>query len=95
MPRPVKELKAYQRITLQPGEQQTITFHLPVDQLAFYDEALKLCVESGKILVMVGGSSEDIRLRGEFKIAGEQKSFVKERVFSCPVSVQASPEGVA
>jgi beta-glucosidase len=88
MPRPVKELRGYQRINLMPNEQQTLTFHLPVDQLAFYDEDLKLCLEAGRILVMVGSSSEDIRLRGEFEIAGGKKMLVKDRVFVCPVSVQ-------
>lgn len=87
LPRPIKELKGYQRVTLKPNEEKTITFHLPVDQLAFYDEDLKLCVEAGKILVMIGSSSDDIRLRGEFEIAGGKKTFVKDRVFFCPVSV--------
>ena len=55
---------------------------------AFYDENLKLIVESGKILVMVGGSSEDIQLRGEFEITGKPKEKVKDRVFVCPVTVK-------
>jgi len=88
VPRPVKELKGYQRITLNPNQEQTIIFHLPVNQLAFYDENLKLCVEAGRILVMVGSSSEDIRLHGEFEIAGGKKIFVKDRVFVCLVSVE-------
>jgi beta-glucosidase len=88
MPRPIKELKGYQRISLKPNEERAITFHLPVDQVAFYDENLRLCVEAGKIIVMVGGSSDDIRLRGEFEIAGGKKTFVKDRVFVCPVSIK-------
>ncbi len=86
-PRPVKELKGYQRVMLKPGEAKRITFHLPADQLAFYDLELNLVLEAGKILVMVGSSSEDIRLCGEFQISGEKKAAVKERVFVCPVSV--------
>ena len=46
VPRPVKELKGFIRMTLQPGETRRITFHLPVDQLAFYDEEMKLVVEA-------------------------------------------------
>jgi beta-glucosidase len=88
MPRPIKELRGYQRITLNPNEERTLTFHLPVDQLAFYDEELKLCVESGRILVMLGSSSGDIRLCGDFEITGGEKTFVKDRVFVCPVSVE-------
>lgn len=87
-PRPVKELKGYQRLTLTPGEQQALTFHLPVDLLAFYDNDLNLVLEPGAISVMVGSSSEDIRLSGEFEIIGEDKIAVKERLFVCPVSVK-------
>lgn len=87
-PRPVKELKGYARLTLQPGETRTVTFHLPADQLAFYDEDLHLILEPGKIDVMIGSSSEDIRLCGSFEIVGEPKIPVKERVFVCPVDFQ-------
>lgn len=87
-PRPVKELKGYQRVTLNPDEIRTVTFHLPVDQLAFYDEDLNLIVEAGKIDVMLGSSSEDIRLRSGFEIVGKKKMMVKKRVFVCPVSVE-------
>lgn len=88
IPRPVKELKGYARLTLQPGETRTVTFHLPADQLAFYDEDLHLILEPGKIDVMIGSSSEDIRLCGSFEIVGEPKIPVKERVFVCPVDFQ-------
>jgi len=88
IPRPVKELKGYQRVTLEPGETKQIMFHLPVDQLAFYDIDLNLTLEPGKIFVMLGCSSEDIRLTGDFEIFGEEKILVKERVFVCPVDVR-------
>jgi beta-glucosidase len=87
-PRPIKELKGYTRLMLQPGETRTITFHLPVNQLAFYDLDLNLIVEAGKIHVMVGSSSADIRLCGQFEIVGEQTTKVADRVFVCPVSVK-------
>lgn len=91
-PRPVKELKGYARVALQPGESTTIIFHLPVDQLAFYDNDLNLVLEPGKIMVMVGSSSEDIHLQGEFEITGEQKIPVKDRVFVCPVTIKGEPK---
>ena len=86
-PRPVKELKGYQRVRLEPGESKKITFHLPVDQLAFYDLDLNLIVEAGRIEVMLGSSSQDIRLRGEFEIIGNARMPIKDRVFVCPVIV--------
>ncbi len=87
LPRPVKELKGYMRLELQPGQSRRVTFHLPVNQLAFYDQDMQLVVESGSIKVMVGSSSADIRCEGEINIIGSQKSLVAERLFVCPVEV--------
>lgn len=87
LPRPVKELKGFVRLTLQPDEVRRVTFHLPVDQLAFYDENLNLIVEKGTIKLMVGSSSTDIRCEGQFEIMGAEKSRVEKRVFLCPVEV--------
>ncbi len=87
LPRPVKELKGFARLELQPGERRTITFHLPVDQLAFYDQDMRLVVESGTIKVMVGSSSEDIRCEGSFTIVGDKKTPVAKRIFVCPVDI--------
>ncbi len=88
VPRPMKELKGYARVALRPGESREVTFHLPVDQLAFYDLDLNLVIEPGRILVMAGSSSEDIRQMGEFEIVGEGKMPIRERVFVCPVEVR-------
>lgn len=86
-PRPVKELKGYMRLFLEPGETRRITFNLPVDQLAFYDADLNLILEPGKIEVMLGGSSDDIRLHGEFDIIGPKIIPVERRVFVCSVEI--------
>jgi beta-glucosidase len=55
--------------------------------MAFYDTELNLVLEPGRIFVMIGSSSSDIRLKGEFMIAGQGKMSVRERVFVCPVEV--------
>ncbi len=88
VPRPVKELKGFCRLRLEPRESRTLTFHLPVDLLAFYDENLELVVEAGTVRIMVGSSSEDIRLQGALEIAGTGKAPVKERLFGCPVTIE-------
>ncbi len=87
-PRPLKELKAFARVALDPGAERRITFHLPVDILAFYNTALELVVEPGKILLMPGSSSADIRLHGEFEITGAGPHTIAERVFTCPVEIR-------
>lgn len=87
LPRPVKELKGYARVHLEPCETKTVTFELPVDMLAFYDQELNLVLEPGRIRVMVGSSAEDIRLESAFEIVGKGKSGVAERIFACPTVV--------
>lgn len=84
-PRPTKELKGYYRLALSPGESKRVTFRMKVDQCAFYNQDLNLVLEPGMIEVMVGSSSEDIRLFGAFEITGPAQMEVKERVFYCSV----------
>ena len=91
VPRPVKELKGFQRLTLAPGQRRSLAFDLPVDQLAFFDGDMRLIVEPGTIQVMVGSSSEDIRLTGAFEIVGGERRSVPARVFTCPVQVDGVP----
>ncbi|MBN1427936.1 MAG: glycoside hydrolase family 3 C-terminal domain-containing protein [Anaerolineae bacterium] len=69
--RPVRELKGFKRITLQPGEKRTIVFYAPAACLGFYDRQMDFVVEPGQVDVMVGSSSADIRVRGLFEIVGE------------------------
>lgn len=67
-PRPIQELKAFARIHLKPGECQTATLVLDVDQLGLYDEGGRYVVRPGSIEVMVGGSSQDLPLAGRLQI---------------------------
>ncbi len=70
--RPVRELKRFQRVTLQPGETRSLSFTLPVSETAFWDvRRSRFTVESGTLEIQVGGSSRDIRLHGEVRIDGE------------------------
>ena len=66
--RPVKELKGFERVHLQPGEQRTVEFRLPMESLAFYNREMERNIEPGVFRVMVGRSSEDILLEGEFEV---------------------------
>jgi len=68
--RPVKELKGFDRIHLQPGEERAVEFHLTADLLSFYNKKMEYVVEPGVFKVMVGRSSRDILLEGEFTVEG-------------------------
>ena len=57
--RPVKELKAFQRISLKPGESQVVAFKLPVSDLAFWNVDMKKVVEPGEFTLWIGSHSEE------------------------------------
>lgn len=65
--RPVKELKDFKRITLNPGESKQVIFELKPQQLAFYNNEMKKVIENGKFQVWVGSSSE-CELTDEFEL---------------------------
>ncbi|MCG2788081.1 MAG: glycoside hydrolase family 3 C-terminal domain-containing protein [Anaerolineae bacterium] len=58
--RPVKLLKGFQRITLQPGETRSVRFEVGREQLEFWGSAMQKVVEPGKFELMVGGSSQNL-----------------------------------
>ena len=68
--RPVRELKGFERVRLNPGERRTVTFELDAADLAFYGQDMTLITEPGQFHVWVGGSS-DTDLRAEFTLAGD------------------------
>jgi beta-glucosidase len=61
--RPVKELKGFQRLTLQPGETRTATFDITPELLSFYDVNMNYTVEPGEFEIMIGTSSRDADLQ--------------------------------
>jgi len=62
--RPVKELKGFAKIWLEPGESKTVSFSLGFDELKMLDRDLHWVVEPGEFSIMVGSSSEKIHLEG-------------------------------
>lgn len=67
--RPVKRLKGFRRLMLQPGESRRVTFTLPVAELAYWDKNKKaFVVEPGQFEIQIGSSSKDIRSTGTFQV---------------------------
>jgi beta-glucosidase len=62
--RPVMELKGFRRLSLAPGESREVTFVIDASLLRMLDRDRRWIVEPGRFRIMVGASSEDIRLRG-------------------------------
>ena len=61
--RPVKELKAYKRVSLKPGESKEIVFELNESAFAYYDSEMNYIIEAGDFDVLVGNSSRDEDLK--------------------------------
>lgn len=64
----VKVLRGFERIHLLPGEEKQIEFILTPQDLGLWNKDNHFVVEPGRFTVMVGASSEDIRLKGEFEV---------------------------
>lgn len=59
--RPVKELKGFERIYLQPGQTRTVTFKIAPEMLKFYNYDLQYVIEPGDFQVMIGSNSRDVK----------------------------------
>src|SRR3984893_3281759 len=58
--RPIKELRGFRRISLDPGKTETVTFSLGPDELSFLNREMHRVVEPGSFKIMVGGNSVDL-----------------------------------
>lgn len=68
--RPKEQLEGFDRIRLKPGETKTVSFPLPIKQLAAWDtSAQRFAVKAGTYDVMVGSASDDIRQKAELQVA--------------------------
>jgi beta-glucosidase len=67
--RPDKELKAFAKVELEPGERKTVSLTLGRQSLAYYDDLAQAWVaEAGEFEVLVGSSSQAIRERANFTL---------------------------
>lgn len=69
--RPITELVGFKRIKLKTGEKKKVYFSLDLSQLAFLDKKLKWKIEKGQFTLMIGSSSEDIRLKDSFLVTDD------------------------
>ena len=69
VPRPVKELKGFEKVLLRPGQMKLVRLSLDARSMAFYDVTKKQwTVEPGQFKVLAGSSSRDIRVSAEFEV---------------------------
>lgn len=84
--RPVRELQAFQRVSLEAGEQVVVTFHLPIAALGFTGRDLAHVVEPGVIELFVGRSSADLVPAGGVVIRGDDP-IATRRIVAGPATV--------
>lgn len=69
LPRPVKELKGFRKVSLEPGETATVSFTIGSESLSFFDPAShSWVVEPGKFEAVIASSSDDIRGKAVFEV---------------------------
>ena len=69
LPRPVKELKGFQKLTLAPGEQRDITFTIDKSMLSYYDDSKgEWVMEPGRFEALIGASAGDIKSKVAFEV---------------------------
>jgi beta-glucosidase len=67
--RPVKELKAFKKVSLNPGEEKVVELTIDQNALSFFDTHKKMWIaEPGKFEVLIGSSSKDIKLKDTFNL---------------------------
>ena len=89
--RPVKQLRGFARIALQPGETRSISFTLSADQFALWSHDREWLIEPGTIELMVGSASDDIRARAAFEIVGTAKGSIEPAAIMTPVAIGERP----
>lgn len=76
--RPVRELKAFRRVALEPGHSARVTFRVPVDMLGFTGMTGQRIVEPGLFDLALGASSADIRLRAQVQVCGPLRTLGRD-----------------
>ncbi len=84
---PVKKLVGFRRVYLGKGEEVRIGIKMPVNLLGFYNKEIKKVVEPGEVKIMIGSSSEGIRLDDSFIIEGEISEIDDSEIYYTAVKV--------
>jgi beta-glucosidase len=84
---PVKKLIGFKRVYLEDGEEVVLDVKMPANLLSFYNKEIKKVVEPGEFKIMIGSSSEDIRLDDSFTVEGEETEVNDSEVYYTEVEV--------
>jgi beta-glucosidase len=85
--RPVKELRGFCRVALEPGERRTVTFRMSSEQLAYVGADYRRVVEPGEIRLFVGSSSADLPLEARVDLVGPVVHLTQRRRYLTATTV--------
>ncbi|MEX5635403.1 glycoside hydrolase family 3 N-terminal domain-containing protein [Parafrankia sp. FMc2] len=88
--RPAQELVGFTRLGLDPGAAAAVEFTVPMSQLGYVGLDGRFVLEPGPVQVLVGGGSDDIRLRGAFEITGDPVVLDGRRSYLSQAAVRGS-----
>jgi beta-glucosidase len=86
--RPVKQLAGFARLHLAAGQTRRVVFTLDPSQLALFDAAMRFVVEPGAVRIMVGASSDDIRVETTITIEGTVRELSTAEIVPTAVSIE-------
>jgi beta-glucosidase len=86
--RPVRELRGFRRVHLQPGQCRTVVFSLSTEQFSYVGADLRRVVEPGRVSVQVGTSSADLPLAAQLELEGPTVELVDRRRFLTATTVE-------
>jgi beta-glucosidase len=86
--RPVRELRGFRRVHLQPGQCRTVVFSLSTEQFSYVGADLRRVVEPGRVSVQVGTSSADLPLAAQLELEGPTVELIDRRRFLTATTVE-------
>ncbi|MDR2751310.1 MAG: glycoside hydrolase family 3 C-terminal domain-containing protein [Clostridiales bacterium] len=96
IPRPIKELKGFEKIALEPGEEGVVEFTLDKRSFAYYNTVINdWHVETGDYSIQIGASSRDIKLEASVKVISQTVIPVVFHSYSTLGEIMKSPKGMA
>lgn len=90
--RPNKQLCAFKRIELAPGEKRKLNFAVDCAQIGYYNENMEFVVEPGRMDIMLGTSAHDLPFVRQIRLVGEKVSVMGRRSYSSTVTVLSDSE---
>ncbi len=86
--RPVRELRGFRRVRLEPGECRTVVFRLSTEQFSYVGADYRRVVEPGRVSVQVGHSSADLPLAAELQLRGPVVELTDRRDYLTPSTIE-------